>query len=67
MRKPTKCRVYPMKTQISLRLRRIAGDRTFISVTGIHGINPRELTNQNSSLICKFSDFIPFKIAELLL
>ena len=29
-------------------------------------LNPQELTNQNSSLVCKFSGFIPFKIAKLL-
>ena len=38
MRKPTKCIVCPVKTQISLRLRRTTGDRTFKSVPGIQGI-----------------------------
>ena len=30
-----------------------------------YALHPRELTNQNSSLICKFVGFIPFDIAEL--
>ena len=43
---------------------RTTENRTFKSVPS-DTWNPRELTNQNSFLVCKFAGFIPFKIAEL--